>query len=86
MKAITRVAMFALPVCAVLALAPGCKDESGQQKAPQSPASSTAAQHPAATPTTPSQSELDAKASKEIDEKNADAEFEKLKNELHGGG
>jgi hypothetical protein len=86
MKAITRVAMFALPACAVLALAPGCKDESGQQKASQNPAPSSAAQHPVATPTTPSQSDLDAQASKNIDEKNADAEFEKLKKELPGGG
>lgn len=86
MKAITRVALFALPACAVLALAQGCKDESGQQKASQNPAAPAAAQHPAATPTPPSQAELDAKATKEIDEKNADAEFQKLKNELHGGG
>ena len=34
----------------------------------------------------PSQSELDAKAAKDINEKNADAEFEKLKSEIEGGG
>jgi hypothetical protein len=34
----------------------------------------------------PSQSDLDAKAGKDIDEKNADAEFEKLKKEIEGGG
>jgi hypothetical protein len=86
MRPITRIAMLALPAAALLAVAQGCKDESSQQKASQNPAASSTAQHPAATPTAPSQAELDAKASKDIDEKNADAEFEKLKKELQGGG
>jgi hypothetical protein len=34
----------------------------------------------------PSQTDLDQKASKDINEKNADAEFEKLKKEIEGGG
>jgi hypothetical protein len=86
MKAIQRVAMLALPAGVLLAVAQGCKDDSSPQKASQSPAASSTAQHPATTPTTPSQADLDAKASKDINEKNADAEFEKLKKELQGGG
>jgi predicted component of type VI protein secretion system len=74
--------------CALpLVLALGCKDSS-PSKAPQTqppPTPSKVATFPQLEPP-PSQTDLDAKASKDINEKNADAEFEKLKNEIEGGG
>ena len=83
MRTTLRWAAFALP----LTIALGCKDSSSS-KSPQSQPPPTPSQAwPMKSPDLPpSQSELDAKAAKDIDEKNADAEFEKLKHEIEGGG
>ena len=83
MKIRNCVMLGALPLLVALA----CKDSS-THATPQSqppPAPSKAWQFDTKD-LPPSQSDLDAQASKSIDEKNADAEFEKLKKEINGGG
>ena len=74
----------------VMVLAAGCaKDESSSPTPAAQPASA-----PAAVPsaddapevTIPTQDEADAQAADAITEENADAELEKLKEEIEGGG
>lgn len=82
-----RITMHRTACALPLLIALACKDSS---------TSTTSASQPAPTPSKawqfdtkdlpPSQTDLDAQASKDINEKNADAEFEKLKKEIEGGG
>ena len=83
MRITVRWAACVLP----LTMALGCKDNSSTKPPPALPPPTPSKLFPMkSTLPPPTQSELDAKALKEIDEKNADAEFEKLKNEIEGGG
>lgn len=74
--------------CALLlTMAFGCKEASSAKPPPSAPPPTPSKAFPMkAAEMPPSQSELDAKAAKDINEKNADAEFEKLKHEIEGGG
>jgi hypothetical protein len=85
---VMRIPLHWIACTLTLAMVSACKDSSAA-KAPPS-------QQPAPTPSKawpmkpleepPKQSDLDAKASKDINDANADAEFEKLKKEIEGGG
>ena len=67
---------------AVLALAACSGSESGAAPAPSAGTKSAPTLE---LPALPTQDEADAQAEKSINEKNAEAEFEKLKKELDGG-
>ena len=76
-------------VCALpLLIALACKDSSSSTApaAPQPQPTPSKAWQFDSKDVPPSQTDLDTKASKDINEKNADAEFEKLKKEIEGGG
>ena len=71
----------------VIALTFACKDTSSAKAPPSQPPptpSQVFPMKPLEAP--PKQSDLDAKAGNDINESNADAEYEKLKNEIEGGG
>jgi hypothetical protein len=74
--------------CALpLILSFGCKDSSSSQAPPnQPPPTPSKAWKFDSNDLPPSQTDLDAKAANDINEKNADDEFEKLKKEIEGGG
>jgi hypothetical protein len=65
-----------------IAIGAGCSDQStAHARGPSTPSHEASVGQPP-----PTQSELDAQAAREIDESNADAEFEKLRREIEGGG
>jgi hypothetical protein len=79
---------FRWAACALpLTLALGCKEAASSNPPPPAPPPTPSKIWPMDPPEPPpSQSEFDAKAAQDITEKNADAEFEKLKHEIEGGG
>ncbi|MCK6449108.1 MAG: hypothetical protein L6Q99_22155 [Planctomycetes bacterium] len=75
-----------------ITLVAACSSQEGTASTPSGTSGSNAAQPEGAgsdvdaAADVPTQDEADAAAAQSIDKQNADAEFEKLKNEIGGGG